>query len=142
MTPVTFSEFELSITSSNYCLDFCLLDALPSAPESPSLWLLALASLARCPAFSLWVGVSTSVPARSSTAALGPLPAAPTSVDSDWVSNASGNWSNAANWLSGFIADGAGASASFDTLNITTNVTVTLDTSRTIGSLYVGDING
>lgn len=69
------------------------------------------------------------------------VPAAPT-ASGNWISNASGNWSNAANWQGGTIADGFANTAGFDTLDITTDVTVTLDTSRTIGSLVVGDTNG
>jgi hypothetical protein len=77
-----------------------------------------------------------------STATFGPVPTIPSSVDGTWISNASGNWGTSANWSSGVIADGAGANAHFDTLNITSNVTVTLDTSRTIGNLYIGDTDG
>src|SRR4051812_8394777 len=71
----------------------------------------------------------------------GPVPGAP-NVSGIWTSNASGNWSNAANWSAGLIADGAGNNANFDALNITTDVTVTLDSSRTIGQLFVGDLDG
>lgn len=69
-------------------------------------------------------------------------PSAVTATNGDWISNASGNWGTAANWQGGVIADGAGGIAHFDTLDITTVVTVSLDTSRTIGELYVGDTNG
>jgi len=55
---------------------------------------------------------------------------------------ASGNWRTAANWQGGVVADGAGASAHFDAINITNNVTVTLDSSRTVGSLSIGDTDG
>ena len=70
-----------------------------------------------------------------------PIPAAPT-ASGNWISNVSGDWSNAGNWQGGTIADGFGNTAGFNTLDITTDVTVTLDTSRTIGSLVVGDTNG
>jgi autotransporter-associated beta strand protein len=71
-------------------------------------------------------------------------PASPTAITAsgNWISNASGNWGNAANWQGGVVADGAGNSAHFDLLNITTDVTVTLDTSRTIDEVYLGDTNG
>ncbi|HZE57622.1 MAG TPA: PEP-CTERM sorting domain-containing protein [Chthoniobacterales bacterium] len=59
-----------------------------------------------------------------------------------WISNASGNWSNPSNWQGGVIANGSTAQAHFDTLDITTTVTVTLDSSRIIGELDVGDTNG
>ena len=74
-------------------------------------------------------------------ASLPDVPTAP-NANGSWVANASGNWGNAANWAAGVIADGAGALADFNTLNITTDVTVSLDTSRTIGELYIGDTNG
>jgi autotransporter-associated beta strand protein len=59
-----------------------------------------------------------------------------------WTANASGNWSNASNWKDGVIANGATAQAHFDTLDITADVTVTVDSSRLIGDVYVGDTNG
>jgi hypothetical protein len=74
----------------------------------------------------------------------GPLPptlSAPT-ASGIWTSNATGTWGSATNWQGGVIADGAGSTAHFDALNITTPVTVLLDTSRTIGELYVGDTDG
>lgn len=71
-------------------------------------------------------------------------PATPSAVaaSGNWTSNASGNWGNSANWSGGAIADGAGNTAHFDTLDITTDVTVSLDTSRTIGHVQIGDTNG
>lgn len=60
----------------------------------------------------------------------------------NWIANASGNWSNASNWAAGTIPDGANSNAHFDTFNISTNVTVTLDTSRTVGELFLGDTDG
>ncbi len=56
-----------------------------------------------------------------------------------WTNNNSANWSATTSWLSGTIADGAGNTADFSTINITDNRTVTLDTSRTIGTLKFGD---
>jgi fibronectin-binding autotransporter adhesin len=70
-----------------------------------------------------------------------PAPNAPT-ASGNWISDGSGNWGNSANWQGGVIADGAGNSAHFDAVNLGTDITVTLDTSRSIGNLYVGDTNG
>lgn len=53
--------------------------------------------------------------------------------------DASGNWGTAANWNNGVIAAGADNTADFSTLDITTNSTVTLDISPTIGNLILGD---
>jgi hypothetical protein len=66
------------------------------------------------------------------------VPSAPT-ASGTWNANASGNWGNSGNWSGGVVADGAGNTASFNTLDITTDVTVTLDTSRTIGAVFIGD---
>src|SRR5690349_12123647 len=52
----------------------------------------------------------------------------------------SGSWANAVNWNGGMIATGAGSTADFSTLNITTNSTVTLDGARTIGNLAFGSV--
>ncbi|HEX8490226.1 MAG TPA: hypothetical protein VF626_04350 [Chthoniobacterales bacterium] len=70
-------------------------------------------------------------------------PASPSALAASgtWIANASGNWSTPGNWAGGVVADGAGSAASF-TFNITTDVTVTLDTSRTIGSVFIGDLDG
>jgi autotransporter-associated beta strand protein len=59
-----------------------------------------------------------------------------------WSVDADGLWSAPANWLDGIVAYGAGNTADFSTLNITSNRTVTLDTSRTIGALRFGDPSG
>ncbi|MFN2623979.1 MAG: PEP-CTERM sorting domain-containing protein [Chthoniobacterales bacterium] len=69
-------------------------------------------------------------------------PAAPTSTDGIWALNSSGNWSTSTNWAGGSVADGAGATADFSQFDLTNNIVVTLDSSRTIGSLYIGDSNG
>ena len=75
-----------------------------------------------------------------------PVPAAPDggppSGPGFWIANASGNWSTATNWKDGIIPSGANAVAHFDTLNITTDVTVTVDSSHLIGELDVGDTDG
>jgi autotransporter-associated beta strand protein len=59
-------------------------------------------------------------------------------VDGTWNTNASGNWSLAANWASGTIADGTDGTANF-VFNITATRTVTLDSARTIGNLVFTD---
>ncbi len=56
-----------------------------------------------------------------------------------WTDLAGGVWSTAGNWSGGTIADGAGSTADFSTLNITSDTTVTLDTSRSIGTLKFQD---
>ena len=58
-----------------------------------------------------------------------------------WISDTDGNWSDTAKWSSGTIGTGAGFAADFSTLNITNNRMVTLDTSRSIGTLKFGDIS-
>jgi autotransporter-associated beta strand protein len=59
-----------------------------------------------------------------------------------WINLASGGlWGNGANWLGGVVANGAGSTADFGTLNLTANNTVRLDSPRTIGNLVFGDTN-
>ncbi len=60
-------------------------------------------------------------------------------LDGVWIQNASGNWSVATNWSGNLIPQGYGSSASFSTLNITADRTVTLDTDVTLGSLSFRD---
>jgi autotransporter-associated beta strand protein len=64
-------------------------------------------------------------------------------TNGSWTFNNTGtaNWSTATNWDSSQIADGAGATANFIN-NITADRTVTINTTRTIGILNVGDNNG
>ena len=59
-----------------------------------------------------------------------------------WISDANGNWSDASKWIGGTVADGAGNTADFSTLDITADRTVTLDSARVIGTLKFGDTSG
>lgn len=58
-----------------------------------------------------------------------------------WTNNTNltNTWSNSGNWLNGNIADGAGFTADFSTLDITGTRIVNLDSARTIGGLIFGD---
>ena len=56
-----------------------------------------------------------------------------------FAGNGTGTWSISTNWVGGSIADGASAIADFSTLNITSNSTITLDSSRTLGQLKFAD---
>jgi autotransporter-associated beta strand protein len=59
-----------------------------------------------------------------------------------WINPASGGlWSNGTNWLGGVVANGAGSTADFSQLNLTTNNTVRLDSPRTIGNIIFADAN-
>ncbi len=58
-----------------------------------------------------------------------------------WTNRNSGSWTNAANWNAGIIADGSGNTANFNTLSLLSDVAVTLDAARTIGSLSFDDLN-
>jgi autotransporter-associated beta strand protein len=58
-----------------------------------------------------------------------------------WTADADGNWSDASKWSGGAVASGAGFTADF-TLNTSANRTVTLDSSRTIGTLRFGSASG
>jgi autotransporter-associated beta strand protein len=59
-----------------------------------------------------------------------------------WIADASGFWSESNRWSGNILATGAGQTANFSTINITANRTVTLDTSRTIGTLKFSDTSG
>ena len=59
-----------------------------------------------------------------------------------WISTTDQSlWSTPGNWTGGTIADGAGALADFSTVDITSGITVNLDTPRTIGQLKFQDTN-
>jgi autotransporter-associated beta strand protein len=77
-----------------------------------------------------------------SSAAVGPVPQAPTASGIWNKDGPFGDWSLPANWSGGIIADGAGNAAHFDMFNLTADINVTLDSSRTIGQLYIGDTDG
>ena len=62
-----------------------------------------------------------------------------------WIGTASGTWSTAGNWAGGTIADGATFTGDLSTVDLTADVTVTIDggvASRTLGILTIGDANG
>jgi autotransporter-associated beta strand protein len=59
-----------------------------------------------------------------------------------WISDASAPWSDTNRWSGNIVATGAGNTADFSTLNITGNRLVTLDTSRSLGTLKFGDTSG
>jgi autotransporter-associated beta strand protein len=56
-----------------------------------------------------------------------------------WNVDADGNWSDTSKWAGGIVANGANNTADFSVVPITAERTVTLDTSRTIGILNVGE---
>jgi autotransporter-associated beta strand protein len=59
-----------------------------------------------------------------------------------WIADGSGNWGDSNKWSGSIVATGAGQTANFSTINITGTRTVTLDSSRTIGTLKFGDTSG
>ncbi|MDR3456052.1 MAG: autotransporter-associated beta strand repeat-containing protein [Verrucomicrobiae bacterium] len=59
-----------------------------------------------------------------------------------WNVDANGNWGDAGNWSGGLIGDGTGFTADFSTVNKSADRTVTLDSSRNIGTLKFGDAGG
>ena len=59
--------------------------------------------------------------------------------DGTWTSTATGLWSEGTNWSDGNVADGSGYTANFGTTDTTADVTVHLDSARTIGNLTFGD---
>lgn len=62
--------------------------------------------------------------------------------DGTWVFDGSALWSDTARWSGGLVANGAGYTADFSTLNITGNRSVVLNSSRSLGRLKFGDTSG
>lgn len=63
-------------------------------------------------------------------------------ADGTWTQTASGgSWSTTGNWSGGIVADGSGYTANFNTLDLTADNTVRLDSDRTLTSLIFGDTN-
>jgi autotransporter-associated beta strand protein len=56
-----------------------------------------------------------------------------------WIGTSGGIWSATTNWNAGSIASGPGNTADFSTLALTGNLTVTLDSARTLSGLKLGD---
>lgn len=56
-----------------------------------------------------------------------------------WINPVSDSWSNTVSWAAGTVANGAGNTADFGTLDLTAQTTVTLDSARTLGTLIFGD---
>lgn len=60
-------------------------------------------------------------------------------ADGTWTGITGGNWSDPTKWASSVVADGSGFTANFNTLDPTADLTVHLDSSRTLGNLTFGD---
>jgi autotransporter-associated beta strand protein len=59
-----------------------------------------------------------------------------------WISDDDGQlWSNSANWENGIVASGTGATADFSSRNLNSDLTVQLDSARTVGRVVFGDID-
>lgn len=67
------------------------------------------------------------------------LPVAAHAQSGSWSGLASGNWSTTTNWVGAVVADGADNTADFSAIDLVNDLTVHLDTPRTIGSLIFGD---
>jgi autotransporter-associated beta strand protein len=59
-----------------------------------------------------------------------------------WTNLAGGSWANAGNWLNGVVGNGSDSTNHFDTLTLTGDTTVTLDSWPTVGTLFFGDLGG
>lgn len=62
-------------------------------------------------------------------------------ADGTWTSINGGNWSDSTKWSASTVADDVGATANFNTLDLSADTTVRLDSDRTLTSLVFGDIN-
>jgi autotransporter-associated beta strand protein len=61
--------------------------------------------------------------------------------DATWIQDGSGLWSTGTHWLAGLVPDGNGSIARMHTIDITADRSVSLDTARTVGSMFFGDTN-
>lgn len=57
-----------------------------------------------------------------------------------WIADASSIWGLPARWSGNVVATGAGQTANFSTINFTFDRTITLDSSRSIGTLRFSDL--
>src|SRR5256885_3146518 len=80
-------------------------------------------------------------PAIAAVGALLAIENAAHATNASWtfVANNAGSGSTASNWATGVVADGASAVADFSKLNISQDMTVNLDTPRTIGQILFND---
>ena len=60
-------------------------------------------------------------------------------ADGTWNNAAGGIWSTSGNWAGGNIADGANSTVFFNTLDLTADTAVSLDTARTLGNVVFSD---
>ena len=68
------------------------------------------------------------------------VPAAPPSSGT-WASTTGGLWGTTTNWTGDIVATGSDSTANFNTLDLTADTTVNLDSPQTIGNLVFGDTN-
>jgi fibronectin-binding autotransporter adhesin len=73
-------------------------------------------------------------------AACGMLSAPLHAASGTWTSTTTGLWSDTANWSGSVVANGSGYTADFSTIDITSDVTIHLDSSRGIGNILFGDL--
>lgn len=59
--------------------------------------------------------------------------------DGTWTNDGFSIWSTPGNWSGGIVADGSGFTANFNTIDITADRTVSLDSDRTLTTLVFGD---
>ncbi|MEY2549051.1 MAG: hypothetical protein QOD64_1633, partial [Verrucomicrobiota bacterium] len=113
----------------------------PAAPEIASAWMTQQTAAAvtdgTTPYAPMEFGAPSFVSGPGSTSAL--LPAAPAAAVGFWSSSSSGNWSSIGNWAAFAIPDGASSIAHLDSHPLNISIVVTLDTSRTVGQLFIGD---
>jgi autotransporter-associated beta strand protein len=58
-----------------------------------------------------------------------------------WITPGSASWTNSTNWSGNAIPDGVQDSADFDQLDLLSDIAITLDGAKTVGSLTFGDTN-
>ncbi len=61
-------------------------------------------------------------------------------VDGTWTANNTVNWGDTSGWTGGVVATGAGATATFDTVDLSASRTITLEVPYTVGIFKLGNL--
>ena len=128
--PATFSAAVIGPIPTNYQWQ---LNGTNIAGATNSSYTVVSATTANVGNYTVYVSGVTSAPAALVISA----PAG----SGVWTNTAGGVWTNGSNWSGGTAAGGVDAVADFSTLNLTNNVTVSLNGSNTVGTLLFDDQN-
>lgn len=127
--PVTFSASVIGPVPASYQWQ---LDGVDIAGATGPTYTIASVSAGDAGSYTVTANGVTSAPAT--------LLIASPAGSGVWTNASGGSWATTGNWDSGSIAGGADAAADFSTLSLSANRTVTLDGSRTVGTMLFDDL--